>query len=451
MTTQNKAKLTEGSITSHLVKLTIPMIGGIFAISAFHLVDTYFISKLGTKPLAAISFTFPVVMVIGSIAMGLGMSASILISRAIGSNDFEQAKKLTTCMLLLAVAVVTIIAALGLLFIDPLFRMLGAGDDTLPIIKSYMTLWFSCVCFLLIPMVGNNCIRATGDTLTPGTIMIGLAVMNAILDPILIFGWWGIPKMGVFGAALATVISRAIGTVISLSIITYKYNLIDWKFPGLITLLNRWKSALHVAVPSAATHLLMPVATGFIIRLVSIYGNASVAAVGAAGRIIHLLYIIPMAAGSVLIPFSGQNWGAGKFDRVKTAWQKSNRFSLYYGLVTFAIVILSGKLTASLFGEGDDFIWTFSAFLVITLATSGLQHIGVHSGFILNAIGYPTSAFLFNAARVFLLLCPLSWLGRKHFDLTGIFAGMALSQVVAGLSMCLIMPAIFNKHSIKQN
>lgn len=92
MKSKNKATLTEGSINSHLIKLTIPMIGGIFAMTAFNLADTCFIAQLGTEPLAAVSFTFPVVMIVGSIAMGLGMSASILISRAIGSNDFEQAK-----------------------------------------------------------------------------------------------------------------------------------------------------------------------------------------------------------------------------------------------------------------------------------------------------------------------------------------------------------------------
>jgi Na+-driven multidrug efflux pump len=150
--------------------------------------------------------------------------------------------------------------------------------------------------------------------------------------------------------------------------------------------------------------------------------------------------------GSVLVPFSGQNWGGGHFDRVMEAWKKSNRFSLYYGLVSLAAFIFLGQHIAQLFGSSAAFIWSFEAFLLFTLAASGLQHIGVHSGFVLNAIGYPTSAFLFNAGRVFLLMCPLTWLGRQWFGILGIFAGMALSQVIAGLSINFMLPAVFKKH-----
>lgn len=230
--------------------------------------------------------------------------------------------------------------------------------------------------------------------------------------------------MGIFGAALATVLSRGIGTIFSLTIITVKYKLIDWKFPGFRLLFQRWMAALHVAAPSAANHLLMPLGTGFVTRMVADFGNQSVAAVGAAGRLMHLLYLIPIALGSVLVPFSGQNWGAGKYNRVKDAWNKSNRFSLYYGLVSFIFMIFTSRYLAMIFGEGEAFIWTFVVFLLFTIAASGLQHVGVHSGFVLNAIGYPLSAFTFNAGRVFLLMCPLTWLGKVHLGITGVFAGL---------------------------
>ena len=209
----NNASLTSGSIRRHLARMTGPMVAGIFAMSAFNLADTYFVSQLGTKALAAMSFTFPVVMVIGAVAMGVGMGASVVISRTIGEGNQTQVRRLTTDSLLFAVLLVGIFAAVGLFTVNPLFRALGATEEVLPLIRSYMILWYSCVAVLIIPMVGNNCIRATGDTLTPGLIMVALAVVNIILDPILIFGMFGLPPLGIFGAALATVLARAMGVI----------------------------------------------------------------------------------------------------------------------------------------------------------------------------------------------------------------------------------------------
>lgn len=434
--------LTHGSIRAHLVRLTLPMIGGILAMSAFHLTDTYFIAQLGEGELAAISFTFPVVMVIGSIALGMGMGASILISRAIGSGAREQAKRLATNSLLLAVFSVAAVAFLGLTFLEPLFTALGAGPEVMPLIRSYMTLWFSCVWALIVPMVGNNCIRGTGDTFTPGLIMIGLAGMNLILDPIFIFGFAGIPPMGIFGAALATVLSRGVGTVCSLWLLVHRYDLVDWKRPELAETLRQWGAIAHVALPSAATRLLMPLSMGIVTRFVAPYGNAAVAAVGSSGRLLHLLYIVPIAMGSVLVPFSGQNWGAGRRDRVRAAWSMGNRFSLYYGLACLLLAIPLVVPAGQLFGEGAAFLWAFQAFLLVALAASGMQHVAVHSGFVLNAIGYPVGAFLFNAARALLLLVPLIWLGNHILGLAGIFLGMAASQVISGLGIRALLPRL---------
>jgi putative MATE family efflux protein len=418
------------------------MIGGIFAMSAFNLADAYFVAKLGTAELAAISFTFPVVMVVGAIAMGLGMGASIVVSRAIGGGERDQAKKLATSCLLLAMFVVAVFSAVGLLTMEPLFRLLGAEPDLMPMIKSYMTVWFVCVWVLIIPMVGNNCIRATGDMLTPGIIMIVLAVMNVILDPIFIFGYFGCPAMGIFGAALATVVSRGLGVILSLYILIHRLGLIDWKLPRVRETLRQWAGILRVALPAAATHLLMPLAMGFTTRLVADYGHEAVAAVGSGGRIIHLAYMIPIALGSVLIPFSGQNWGAGEYARVEQAWSLSNRFSLYYGLACTALSIPLLEPMARIFSDGNTFVFAFQLFLLISFAGSGLQHVAVHSGFVLNAIGYPIVALFFNAGRVFLLMCPLAWLGGMWLGMTGIFIGIALSQVIAGLGVRSALPAV---------
>ena len=179
-----------------LRKLTIPMIFGILGMVAFNLADTYFVSQLGVLQVAALSFTFPVVLVIGSLNMGIGIGASVVISNAVGGKAYDKVKRLSTDGLSLGVVISVTIMIVGMLTIEPLFRLLGADDATMPYIVEYMRVWYIGVPFVVIPQIGNNAIRALGDTKTPSIIMLIAAGMNVVLDPLLIFGIGFFPQMG---------------------------------------------------------------------------------------------------------------------------------------------------------------------------------------------------------------------------------------------------------------
>ncbi|MCK4494756.1 MAG: MATE family efflux transporter, partial [Candidatus Aminicenantes bacterium] len=123
---KQSAKLVEGAVGRLLVKLTIPMVFGMISMIIFNLVDTLFVGRLGTKELAALSFTFPVVLIIHSLALGLGIGASAVISRAIGEGNHHKVQRLTTDALCLSVIIVAFFIIIGLFTIEPLFRLLGA-------------------------------------------------------------------------------------------------------------------------------------------------------------------------------------------------------------------------------------------------------------------------------------------------------------------------------------
>src|SRR5690606_12150068 len=132
------------------------------------------------------------------------------VSRAIGEKNFEQAKRLTSDSLSFAVITVVICVVIGFLTVKPLFQFLGAEGKILELVEEYMLIWYSGMIFITVPMVGNGAIRAMGHTRTAAKIMIVAALTNAILDPIFIFGLLGVPAMGIKGAALATVMARAV-------------------------------------------------------------------------------------------------------------------------------------------------------------------------------------------------------------------------------------------------
>ena len=156
--------LLKGDITATLKTMTIPMILGMVTMMTFNLVDTFFISLLGTQPLAAISFTFPITFSIISLAIGLSIGTSAVIARIIGANERERARCYATSALYLSACCVITLASIGFLLSAPLFNMLGASDSSYELIMQYMNIWFAGSVLLILPMICNAIFRANGET-----------------------------------------------------------------------------------------------------------------------------------------------------------------------------------------------------------------------------------------------------------------------------------------------
>lgn len=156
----NRARLTQGPVSRVIIRLAGPMTIGLLSIFFFNLADTYFVAQLGTRHLAAMSFTFPVVMVLLGVSFSLSTGTTSEVSRAIGAGNEAAVRRLASDSIALSFLVVALLAGLGMLTIDPLFRLLGAGPDILPLIRDYMLIWYGGIAFLVVPMVANASIRA---------------------------------------------------------------------------------------------------------------------------------------------------------------------------------------------------------------------------------------------------------------------------------------------------
>lgn len=425
--------LTSGSLGRHILRMTPPMVMGFLAMMVFNLTDAWFVSRLGTVPLAAIGFTFPLVMIFYSIGLGLGVGTSSCVSRAIGQGSPEKVKHLTSYSLLLTLLAMGILAIAGQIFAPALLRMMGAGGETFSPALVYMRIWFCFAPFAVLPMVGNNAIRSTGDTLRPGLVMASGALLNLILDPIFIFGLGKFPAMGVAGAAIATGISRGLTLLLSILLLQYRYRMLAWNRPIYRELLEAWRSILFVAAPAAATNLLLPLAGGVILRFISKFGPEAVAAAAAGQRIEGFAYMVPMAMGTALIPIIGQNWGAGRLDRVRSAWIRTNWYGIVYASICFLIALGFAPVVAGWFTRDPEVDRLIALYLRIILAGAILQHSAVHSGFAFNAIELPLHASALMAIRLAGLVIPLAWLGAHWAGIAGIFTGMAAGQAISGI------------------
>tara|TARA_B100000315_G_scaffold256665_1_gene303149 strand:+ start:475 stop:1818 length:1344 start_codon:yes stop_codon:yes gene_type:complete len=437
--------LTTGPIGKKLFSLTIPMIFGILSIMVFNLVDTFFVSLLGTRELAAISFTFPVVLFIGSIAMGLGTAASSVVSQAIGEGDTKGVKRLTTDSLVLAVLIVVLFVFIGFKTMRPTFTLLGADNSIFPLIHQYMRIWYVGIVFLVVPMVGNHAIRASGDTKLPGLIMVFSALVNILLDPLLIFGLGPFPRLGLAGAAIATVIARSFALIFSLTVLCFQKKMLDFSLQKLSIIFNSWKKILYIGIPSAASNILLPLSTAVIMSLVAKFGIAAVAAVGVGLRIEAFALVVIIALSAVLVPFVGQNWGAKKMKRIYAAQKLSNRFSFFWGLGCTAILFLMARPLGRLFSNDLEVINNVAIYLWILPICYGLRGIRVFAISVFNAINKPLISVSINFAWMFGLYVPLSYIGAKVFKLKGIFFAIAFSHIIAGIVSLFLVENVCKK------
>ncbi|AXV64901.1 MATE family efflux transporter [Pseudoalteromonas lipolytica] len=430
VTSQSKSKpdLLNSPILPTLKKMTIPMIFGMITLMMFNLVDTFFISLLGTEPLAAVSFTFPVTFTVISLAIGLGIGTSAVIAKALGSDKLDEARFDASIALLISVVLVFCLSVIGYVFINPIFELLGAGQQVLPLIHDYMSVWFLGSVFLITPMVGNSVLRASGDTKTPSLVMGGAGLINAVLDPILIFGLGPIPALGIQGAAIASVIAWSFAVVIILYILAIKNGLLSL-YAGQQTIIGAIRKILKIGLPAAGANMLTPIAMAVMTALVAKHGPEAVAAFGVGSRIESIASLVVLALSMTLPPFVSQNFGAGKLGRVKEAYITTLKFVMIWQFGIYLLLLLTSSFIAHVFGKEQAVIDVIKLFIYILPLSYGLQGVIILSNSSFNALHKPMNALILSIIRLFVFYVPIAYVGSEIAGLTGLFIGAAVGNL----------------------
>ncbi len=426
--------LTEGNIGKLLIKLAWPMLMGMLGMVVFNIADTYYIGKLGVNQLAAMSFTFPIIMFINALSQSIGIGTSSLISRNIITESRNKVKQIASRAILLGFIVIIVFASIGFLGIENIFKSLGAKTEILFYIKDYMYIWLWGVPFVVFPMIGNNIVRATGDTFFPGMLMVSAALINIILDPLFIFGIGPFPEMGIKGAAISTVLSRGFGFIVIMFVLIKKEKLLTLKFGKLKAVFSTWKNILYIAGPASLGMLITPISIGFITKIISGFGKEAVAAFGVASRVEMFALMIIASLGSVLIIFIGQNISKLKFNRIFTSLKYSLFFSLLWGVVVFIILFFLGKQIASFFTDNSAVISVTNKYFLIVGASYGFQGLVMLSTSSFNGINKPIPSAIFSVIRMVFIYAPLAWIGAKLYGLSGVFWAALIANVIVGIA-----------------
>ncbi len=437
--------LTQGPVHKHLTRMALPMIIGLTANMSFTFVDSYFIAQLGTDEVAAMGYITRVAMVIISLTIGLMAGVSSVVARVAGRGDQEEIKNLSTNTLYITFALSIFVTIAGLATIDPLFRAMGANEQVMPLIREYMMIWYFSPLFIMLPMTGGAVMRALGDTKLQGNLMVISAILNAILDPLLIFGYLGFPELGLEGAAWASFVTRFVSFAIIFWSLYYQYHVISFGSQSIQNFMNSIKKILHVGIPATGTNLIIPIVAVLIITVVSRFGTEAVAATHVATTVEMISLVLFFSASAVIGPFIGQNLGAGKFDRIDEAITKITLFCLAWGAFVALILGLFAPSIASIFRKEEVIVSLATSYLYVVPVSYGLYGLVMSVNAIFNSLGKPMPGVAISCLRVFFLQLPLFYYAALYFDLETGFITISISNAIAGIVAYFWVRSAINK------
>ncbi|MCG7599141.1 MATE family efflux transporter [Halomonas sp. McH1-25] len=403
---------------------------GVLSLLGFQLVDSAFIARLGTAPLAAQSFTFPMAFLIIGVQVGIGIAIAALISRALGAGEEARARRLGSLVLLGGSLLIAALCIVLWWWQTPIFRQLGADDAILPLIRRYwgpqlLASWVGAVLYFCYSLF-----RAHGDTRLPGKLMVLTSLINLALDPLLIFGIGDWAGLGLPGAAWATTLAFAIG----LGGAAWRLRQTDWMATqGLVEeALTSTRPFMGIAAPAMVSQLMPPLAAMLATAIIADLGETAVAAWGLASRLETVSLMVVLALTMSLPPWLGRCYGGGDWRQVRRLMALAMKVVVVWQLGLGLVLALLAPWVASLLAGNPDVRIELAILIRGLLPSYALLGVCMLVVSASNALGWPLRAMIMSCVRLFVCYLPCLWLGAQLGGVPGIAIGAAVGNGLAG-------------------
>ena len=445
-TKDNYLYLTTTPVPRLIVSLAVPTIISMLVTSFYNMADTYFVGKINTQSTAAVGIVFSVMSIIQAVGFFFGHGSGNYISRKLGAQETGNAEKMAATGFFWALFMGIFLAVVGLIFLTPLSLALGSTPTILPYTEKYLGIILLGAPFMTASLVLNNQIRFQGNAAYAMVGIVSGAVINVILDPILIFVF----DMGISGAALATVISQ----ICSFSLLLYmgrKGGNIRIRFKNFTPSLAFIKEIIGGGTPSLARQGLASVATILLNVAAGAYGDAAIAGMSIVTRIAMVINAFLIGFGQGFQPVCGFNYGAGLYARVRQGFW----FCVKVGFIFLLVCALAGMGFAeeivSLFRKGDpDVIAVGAAALRWQFITFPLGSWIVMSNMMLQTIRKPVKATIISSARQGLFFIPLIFILSHYLGLQGVEMCQAVADLLTFILAIPLTCSVLNEMKRKQ-
>jgi putative MATE family efflux protein len=419
-------RFVTGSILRHVIVMAATGSIGLMAIFVVDLLSLFYVSRLGDPNLtAAVGFASIVQFFATAVNIGLMIAAGALVGKAVGACDPVAARRFSTSALALGSLVSALIAVLIAALSDPLLALIGARGEALSVARLFLHITLPSNVLLAAGMLFTGLLRAVGEARQAMLVTLAGAVITAFLDPLLIFG----AGLGVEGAAITVCVARATFVAVGIRGVA-GHGLLGR--PHLADLPSDAAALSTVAGPAILTNLAPSVASAFLARLFAGYGADAVAAASVIDRMTPVAFGGLFALSGAIGPILAQNWGAGRFDRMRGVLREAVRVTLAYVTVVWLVLALARGWLAALFGLHGVAAELFGFFCLVGGAIwffNGLLFLG-NAAF--NNLGFPLRSTLLNWGRATLGTVPPALLGASLWGPRGVVAGMGLGSLAFG-------------------
>jgi len=436
----SEAKFLEGSLFKHITVMSLTASLGLMAVFLVDFVDMIFISMLGKAELAAaIGYAGAILFFTASFSIGMSIAAGALVARALGAGTEDVAKRQATNALVIGVILGSLFVLAVWIYAYELTALLGAEGETLDLAVNYLRIIVPSLPILMIGMVGSAILRAHGDARRAMMATIYGGLVNAVLDPILIFGL----DLELTGAAIASVCARI--TIAATAIIPVIKVYQGINRPSLSALVPDISPVMAIAFPAILTQLATPIGSAYVTRTMATFGEEAVAGMAIVGRMTPVAFGVLFALSGAIGPIIGQNAGAGKDDRVRAAFREGIYFTAGVVVLVSIILYFLRPFFVTLFaldGLALTLVFLFAGPLSLTFFFNGVIFVG-NAAF--NNLNHPFYSTWINWGRHTVGTIPFVLLGASWAGAPGVLIGQAAGGLVFALVAYVLAMRVMEK------
>lgn len=430
-----------------LLTMAAPIILSMIIGALYNIVDSIFVSNYGEDALTAVSLAFPIQNIIVALGTGVGVGVNALLSRLLGEKNQEAVNKTALNGLLLSFTVYFILLAFGLFGVKWFYKI--QTDDSSICAMGYSYLSIICIFSFgqIFQLVLEKLLQSTGRTIYTMITQITGAVINIILDPILIFGYFGMPAMGTAGAAVATVIGQVIAMTLGL-IFNLKYNKeIQFSFNALKPDKYYIKNICSVGIPAGITMFISSIMSFGINKILLTFSTTAAAVFGAYFKLYTFVSMAAFGLNNALISIVAYNLGTKKHARIKQAIRLSGIYSALIGLIGLILLQLLPSQIMQAFNASETMTAIGIPALRITSTSFIFACVSIMICYALQGLSIGVPSMIISAARQVILLLPLAYFLGKAFEVTGVWLAFPITEVIVMIVSCIYLKRVMKKYN----
>ncbi len=443
MTKENKMGVMP--VNQLLISMSLPMMLSMLVQALYNIVDSVFVSRINENALTAVSLAFPIQTLMIALGAGTGVGINALLSKSLGEKDFEKANKSAINGVFLALVSYLVFLLVGIFVTGPFYLSQTKDAQILEYGKQYLSIVCCCSFGMYMQFVFERLLQSTGKTfytmITQGT----GAIINIILDPIFIFGYFGVPRMGVAGAALATVIGQIVAGVIAMIINIKKNTEISLQFRGFRPDARIIMQIYQVGIPSIIMQAIGSVMTYGMNKILLAFTSTAAAVFGVYFKLQSFIFMPVFGLNNGMVPIVAYNYGAGKKHRLTRTIKLSVVYAVVLMLIGFMVFQIFPAPLFALFEASETMLAIGIPALRIISISFLMAGVSIVCSSVFQALGNGVYSMIISMARQLLVLLPVAYLLSLTGNVTYVWWAFPIAEIVSVLMSLFFMSRMYQK------